>query len=103
MDDTGSEKRKPGGSKTQKEKDKALATRVRTCAAEGSWRRGIAAIKNADSKPRSAPKDCTRILAELPEVDNIQEAMRNQSPVILDIEEKAALREAMENGSRTGM
>ena len=95
-------KRKPCGSNIQKEKDKALAKRVRACAAEGSWRRGIAAIKNAYSKPISAAKDWTHILAELPEKDNIQEAMKNQSPVILGIEEKTALREAIKNESRMG-
>ena len=34
MDDCGAEKIKPGASKTQKEKDKALAKRVRACAIE---------------------------------------------------------------------
>ena len=101
MDDTGTDKKGNQGRQTQKEKDKALAKRVRACAAEGSWRRGIAAIKNADSKPRSAPKDWTHILAELSEKDNIQEGMRNPGPIILDSEEKAALREAIKTASRT--
>ena len=94
VDGAGSEKRKPGGSKTQKETEKAPANRVRACAAEGSWRSGIAAIKNAESKPRSAPKDWACILEELPEKDNIQEPMKNQRPISLDTEEIVGLREA---------
>ena len=82
-------------------KDKALAKRVRACAIEGSWRRGTNVIKNADTKPISAPKYWMHMLAELPEKDNIQEGM-NSDPIILDIEEKAALREAIQTRINNG-
>ena len=75
---------------------------MRACAIEGYWRRGIAAIKNADTKPRAAPKDWTHILAELHEKDNIQETMRNPGALTLDIEEKAALREAIKKRIKHG-
>ena len=48
--------------------------------------------KNAETKPMSAPKDWTHILAELPEKDNFQQGMKNPGALTLDIEEKAALR-----------
>ena len=75
---------------------------MRACASEGSWRRGIAAIKNAESKSRTAPKDWACILEELPEKDNIQESMKNQVPITLDTEENAGLREAIRKRIKDG-
>ena len=57
---------------------------------------------NAETKPRAAPKDWTHILAELPEKDNIQEGMKNSGALILDREEKAALREAIKTRIKNG-
>ena len=41
-------------------------------------------------------------MAELPEKDNIQEGMKNPDPLILDIEEQAALREAIKTRIKNG-
>ena len=42
------------------------------------------------------------VLAEHPEKDNIQEEMENAKPIVLDTEERAALREAVNTRIKNG-